>query len=34
MMTTISVTATVRDSATNYGAAVTHGPVTVTISPV
>jgi len=31
---TIDVTATVRDSATNYGAAVTHGPVTITVSPV
>lgn len=31
---TIDVTATVRDSAANYGAAVTHGPVTITVSPV
>jgi len=31
---TIDVTATVRDSAANYGAAVTHGPVTITVTPV
>jgi hypothetical protein len=31
---TIDVTATVRDSAANYGAPVTHGPVTITVSPV
>lgn len=29
----ILVTATVRGSAANYGAAVTHGPVTITITP-
>lgn len=33
-MAAISVTATVRDSAANYGTAVTHGPVTITVTPV